>query len=337
MADYFYYRNAIQHIAKPCAFIDMDALKSNIQMIASASKEKKIRVASKSIRSVGMLKTILSSSDVFQGVMCFTAEEAIYLHHHGLNDLLVAYPIWNEEQLQTICHLGKEGAPITLMVDSEAHIKQLEKIAIREQGSFLVCMDIDLSSTILGIYFGVYRSPIKTVEDAQLLARRIINSDVLTLDGVMGYEAQIAGVPDADPSQKAKSQIIRSLKKRSSTELIEKRSQIIQAIEKEGANLRFINGGGTGSLQQTTKEKDVTEVTVGSGFFNSHLFDKYKDFKYKAAAFFALEITRIPSEGIYTCFGGGYVASGSVDRKSTRLNSSHVAISYAVFCLKKKT
>src|SRR5690554_7101795 len=28
---------------------------------------------------------------------------------------------------------------------------------------------------------------------------------------------------------------------------------------------------------------------------------------------------------------------GKVDRKSTRLNSSHVRISYAVFCLKKKT
>src|SRR5437870_10473806 len=27
---------------------------------------------------------------------------------------------------------------------------------------------------------------------------------------------------------------------------------------------------------------------------------------------------------------------GAADRKSTRLNSSHVAISYAVFCLKKK-
>src|SRR5437660_9777095 len=27
---------------------------------------------------------------------------------------------------------------------------------------------------------------------------------------------------------------------------------------------------------------------------------------------------------------------GALDRKSTRLNSSHVAISYAVFCLKKK-
>src|SRR5437868_12740436 len=29
--------------------------------------------------------------------------------------------------------------------------------------------------------------------------------------------------------------------------------------------------------------------------------------------------------------------SGLRDRKSTRLNSSHVSISYAVFCLKKKT
>src|SRR5699024_11614960 len=37
--------------------------------------------------------------------------------------------------------------------------------------------------------------------------------------------------------------------------------------------------------------------------------------------------------------GGGDAAGGRIgqqDRKSTRLNSSHVSISYAVFCLKKK-
>src|SRR5437660_7034189 len=32
----------------------------------------------------------------------------------------------------------------------------------------------------------------------------------------------------------------------------------------------------------------------------------------------------------------GQIDASSGDRKSTRLNSSHVAISYAVFCLKKK-
>src|SRR3712207_7145190 len=31
-----------------------------------------------------------------------------------------------------------------------------------------------------------------------------------------------------------------------------------------------------------------------------------------------------------------YIGQGAKDRKSTRLNSSHANISYAVFCLKKK-
>jgi len=34
--------------------------------------------------------------------------------------------------------------------------------------------------------------------------------------------------------------------------------------------------------------------------------------------------------------GGGIGVDYSTDRKSTRLNSSHITISYAVFCLKKK-
>src|SRR5258707_9143433 len=34
--------------------------------------------------------------------------------------------------------------------------------------------------------------------------------------------------------------------------------------------------------------------------------------------------------------GGAYLLRARLDRKSTRLNSSHANISYAVFCLKKK-
>src|SRR5690554_7765297 len=38
----------------------------------------------------------------------------------------------------------------------------------------------------------------------------------------------------------------------------------------------------------------------------------------------------------HRCQGDQIFADMAVDRKSTRLNSSHVRISYAVFCLKKK-
>src|SRR3712207_8253240 len=39
---------------------------------------------------------------------------------------------------------------------------------------------------------------------------------------------------------------------------------------------------------------------------------------------------------LFKRYGTDGVAVGKVDRKSTRLNSSHANISHAVFCLKKK-
>ena len=50
----------------------------------------------------------------------------------------------------------------------------------------------------------------------------------------------------------------------------------------------FVNGGGTGSMESTCREDAVTEITVGSGFYNSHLFDYYTNFRMKPAAAFAI-------------------------------------------------
>src|SRR5256885_12326415 len=56
-----------------------------------------------------------------------------------------------------------------------------------------------------------------------------------------------------------------------------------------------------------------------------------------------LPIDRPPIEGGWIEIDGGRIAAvgrgrppASADRKSTRLNSSHLVISYAVFCLKKQ-
>src|SRR5947207_9980755 len=42
--------------------------------------------------------------------------------------------------------------------------------------------------------------------------------------------------------------------------------------------------------------------------------------------------TAAPTDGASTA-GGNTASAGGADRKSTRLNSSHTVISYAVFCL----
>src|SRR5256885_3880945 len=43
-----------------------------------------------------------------------------------------------------------------------------------------------------------------------------------------------------------------------------------------------------------------------------------------------------PAQSLVPALRGQFVAAAKTDRKSTRLNSSHLVISYAVFCLKKK-
>ena len=61
----------ILKVPLPCAFLDEVALDRNIQSIIELSGNKKIRIASKSLRSVPVMQRILAASDRFQGIMCF--------------------------------------------------------------------------------------------------------------------------------------------------------------------------------------------------------------------------------------------------------------------------
>ncbi|MUV36719.1 hypothetical protein JNUCC1_00523 [Lentibacillus sp. JNUCC-1] len=312
MRTYEYYKEALTSVDKPCAFLDSELFHRNIESIAERAQGKQIRIASKSVRSIDALRFIFNVSDVFRGVLCFHPDEALYLNDNGFDDLLIAYPAVNHSSLKQIAERVKQNQTITLMIDSVTHIEILEQIAKETDSHFLVCLDIDLSSSYPGLHFGVHRSPVKTREHAIALINRIHNSKHVRLDGIMGYEAQIAGVTDNNPKQKTKNAVIRLLKRSSTKELVNKREQIVKDIENKGIDLRFVNGGGTGSLHQTAIEEAVSEVTVGSGFFNPHLFDDYIDHRNDPAMGFALEITRQPKKDIYTCAGGGYIASGAV-------------------------
>lgn len=314
MYSYEEIQDALVNVPKPCAYLHVESLENNIKSILQMSGDKKIRIASKSIRSVAVLKMIMEYSERFQGVMCFTADEALYLHEQDFDDLFIAYPIWDETQLRKICQLVKNGAIITVTIDSTEHLQHLERIAKDENGSFLVAIDIDLSTQFPGLHFGVYRSPLRTVTDVMALIKQINQSSYVKLDGLIGYEAQIAGVVDKAPKQQMKNNLVHLLKRRSIKEIKQKRSAIMKALQNEGVFVRFFNGGGTGSMLTTQEEEAVTELTVGSGFYNSHLFDKYTSFQLAPAVGFAIEITRKPKENIYTCLGGGYVASGAAGK-----------------------
>ena len=99
----------------------------------------------------------------------------------------------------------------------------------------------------------------------------------------------------------------------SARELAARRASVVQAV-RAVAPLRFVNGGGTGSVEATASEALVTEVAAGSGLFAPALFDTYRAFTPRPAAFFALPVVRRPSARVATVLGGGYPASGPAGR-----------------------
>lgn len=270
-----------------------------------------MRVASKSIRCVEVLRRIMRADDVFQGIMCYTDREASFLLEHGFDDLLLGYPTAGDAEITALLQEAGEARTVVFMVDSIAHVEQLERLASKSGVRALVCLDIDMSADYPGLHFGVWRSPLRSWMQAKPVVERILQSKWVKLDGIMGYEAQIAGVGDQVQGQWLKSGVIRFLKRRSIREVAERRNEVLQGILGLGAELRFVNAGGTGSIGSSRMEAGVTEITVGSGFYSPGLFDNYEGFRYLPAAGYAVEVVRKPGEEIVTCLGGGYTASGA--------------------------
>lgn len=299
-----------RELSLPALLLDGNAFDENCRMIAERANGKTIRIATKSIRSIPVLRRIFKANPLFKGLMCYSPHEAIFLAEQGFDDILLGYPCWDEQALAEIAKLNANGKQITCMVDSTQHIDHLNKINQTTNGVFYLCIDIDMSTSFGRLHFGVRRSPLKSKIDVIQLARKIKESPSLTLVGVMGYEAQIAGVGDKVPSQKMKNRVVTILKRKSIHKIRERRRTIVQALEEEGHQLVFVNGGGTGSLDTTSADESVTELTAGSGFYSPLLFDYYRDFRYQPALFFSLPVVRKPAPNIYTCLGGGYIASG---------------------------
>lgn len=315
----------------PFAFVDLDQLDRNISDIAKAAGSKKIRIASKSIRSVDVLRRILRSDDAFQGVMCYTAGEVAFLARQGFQDLLLGYPTWDPRGVMSLIDLIGDGHVITFMVDSVAHVDHLERLAMQRGVRIPLCLDIDMSANYPGLRFGVWRSPLDGWEAIRPVAERIRSSSWVRLDGIMGYEAQIAGVGDRVPGQALKNAIVRYLKRRSIKDVAARREEAVGRLKELGMPLRFVNAGGTGSLASSKAESVVTELTAGSGFYSPLLFDNYSSFRYRPAAGFAVEIVRKPRPDIVTCMGGGYTASGAAD--GTKLPRPYLPSGLSLFPL----
>lgn len=306
---------ATQQLDPPFAVLSLEALRHNTHDMLRRAAGKPIRVASKSIRVREILDAVLAL-DGYHGILAYTLDEALWLASEtpgspAIEDVVVGYPSADRGAIARLAASPELAARVTLMVDSIAQLDFIDSVVPpNERETLRLALELDSSwlSRSLG-HIGVWRSPVYTAEDARSLAARIVTRPGFSLVGMMGYEAQIAGQGDQPAGRPAWAAMLRWVQKTSKAELVDRRGEAVAAV-RELADLEFVNGGGTGSLEFTSSDDAVTEIAAGSGFFGGHLFDHYSNFRPAPAAAFALSVVRKPTPETATILGGGWIASG---------------------------
>lgn len=297
---------ATADLEPPLAALDLTALRANAADLVRRAGGVPIRVASKSVRCRAVLEEVLgaglTADGGFAGIMSYSLAEAIWLVRLGARDVLLGYPVTDRAAL---AELGADPVlrdAITLMIDDVDQLDLIRAAVGSDTVHPRVCLDVDASLRIGPLHLGVRRSPIRSPEQAAALAEAALGRgfDVV---GVMTYEAQIAGLPDSNIA-------VRLVKKASAAEIGRRRGAVVEAVRSVAGSLQIVNSGGTGSIEVSTADTVVTEVTAGSGLYAPTLFDDYRAFSATPSLFFALPVVRKPTDRIATLFGGGYIASG---------------------------
>ncbi|SDP77428.1 amino acid deaminase/aldolase [Lentzea jiangxiensis] len=301
---------ATKDLDPPFAIVDLDAFDHNAADLTRRAAGHPIRVASKSVRVRDLVCRALERPG-YAGVMCYSLAEALWLSEQNVSDdLLVAYPTADRAALQKLAANETARQRVTIMVDSVEHLDFVDA-AVGPHADIRVCLELDVSWRPLpGVHIGPRRSSVHTPQQARALAAKIVRRTGFQLVGVMAYEGQIAGLGDKPPGQPVRAIGIRFIQARSGPELVQRRTAVINAV-RQVADLEFVNGGGTGSLELTGSDPSVTELAAGSGLFGPTLFDAYQAFQPQPAALFALPVVRKPAKRVATLFAGGYIASGT--------------------------
>ncbi|MFF1905429.1 amino acid deaminase/aldolase [Kitasatospora sp. NPDC058218] len=309
-ADRARYDRATAHLDGPVAVVDLAAFDANAADLVRRAAGKPIRVASKSVRCRALLERVLAT-DGFAGVMSFTLGESLWLARAGVRDVLLAYPSADRAGFAELTADPAAAAAVTVLVDDPA---QLDLIDAARTGpaEVRVCLELDTSLQLFGgrVRVGARRSPMRTPEDLGAFAELVQRRRGFRVVGLMAYEGHIAGVGDSLPGRPVRSRMIRLMQAKARTELAERRAAAVRRL-REVAELEFVNGGGTGSVESTAAERAVTEVAAGSGLYVPRLFDHYRAFRGRPAALFGQPVVRRPGLGVVTVLGGGYPASGA--------------------------
>lgn len=234
----------IEELETPALVVDLDILERNIERMAAYGREHNvaIRPHTKTHKVPAIARMQIEAG--CKGITVAKPGEAEVMARSGLNDILVAYPIFGQEKWDKLARLAKDHT-ITVALDAEETARGLSRAAAAVESQIGTLVEFDA---------GMHRCGVSSAAEVVRLAQLVDKLPGLHFRGVMFYPGHIWDRPSEQ--QPALGQVSEQL------------AGILAQLRESGLNCEVVSGGSTPTALNSHVIAGVTEVRPGTYVFN---------------------------------------------------------------------
>jgi D-serine deaminase-like pyridoxal phosphate-dependent protein len=233
-----------RELSTPALTIDLDVLERNLDRMTSYCREHGLglRPHTKTHKTPEVARMQVERGAV--GLTVAKVGEAEVMASAGLNDLLVAFPIYGAEKLRKLVNIAK-ARRLLVSLDAEATAAELSRAASEQGATVGVLVEFDVGLRRCGVVPGP-----ACVE----LARKIEKMPGLKFRGLMTYSGNIWGT-EAERREEV-------------TRVAEHVKRALQAFAEARMQVEIVSGGSTPSAWLSDLIPGLTEIRPGTYVYN---------------------------------------------------------------------
>ncbi len=233
-----------RELSTPALTIDLDILERNLDRMARSCREQGVglRPHTKTHKTPEVARLQLERGAV--GLTVAKVGEAEVMANAGLDEILVAYPIFGREKLDRLAALARERK-ILVSLDDERTAQELSRAASDKDATVGVLVEFDV---------GFHRCGLEPGPACVELARKIEKLPGLKFRGLMTYFGNVWGTEEA--------------RRKESKQVAEQVGRALEAFGQARMPVEIVSGGSTPSAEFAREIPGLTEIRPGTYVYN---------------------------------------------------------------------
>lgn len=233
-----------RELSTPALTIDLATVERNLDRMARMCQEQGVglRPHTKTHKTPEMAQLQLDRGAV--GLTVAKVGEAEVMANAGLDEILIAYPVFGREKVDRLAKLARERK-ILVSLDDERTAREFSRAANAKGATIGVLVEFDA---------GFHRCGLQPGPVCVELARKIEKLPGLKFRGLMTYFGNVWG-PEEERRKEMK-------------QVAEQVARALEAFEKVGIPIEILSGGSTPSAPFAREIPGLTEIRPGTYAYN---------------------------------------------------------------------